>query len=81
VTDVIYAGNICDVFMDAGGVPLRAQVTPADFERLAIGDGMVAAFDTRSMWPVPADDEVAAVDDESAGIDPTVPQRRIEVTA
>ena len=65
VTDVIYAGSICDVFMDAGGLKLRAQVTPADLERLAVGDGVSATFDSRTVWPVPAGEDPVA-DAESA---------------
>lgn len=69
VKDVIYAGNICDVFLEAGGLQLRAQVTPADLERLVIGDGVAATFDTRSVWPVPADDEAFGAGDEGVGVD------------
>jgi iron(III) transport system ATP-binding protein len=56
VEDVIYAGNICDVFMNFAGLRLRAQVTPGDLEGLTVGDGVVATIDARSIWPVPAED-------------------------
>ncbi len=63
VIDVIYAGNICDVFMDARGISLRAQVTPAELAKLSVGDGVVAAFDSSSVWPVPADDEAVKMEE------------------
>ncbi|MGF9648815.1 ABC transporter ATP-binding protein [Pseudarthrobacter oxydans] len=56
VEDVIYAGNICDVFMNFAGLRLRAQVTPGDLEGLTVGDGVAATIDARSIWPVPAED-------------------------
>jgi iron(III) transport system ATP-binding protein len=56
VEDVIYAGNICDVFMNFSGLRLRAQVTPGDLEGLNVGDGVAAIIDARSIWPVPAED-------------------------
>lgn len=56
VEDVIYAGNICDVFMNFAGLRLRAQVTPGDLEGLAVGGGVAATIDARSVWPVPAED-------------------------
>ena len=62
VVDIIYAGNICDVFLNASGLSLRAQVTPGDLEGLSVGDGVTAIFDSRSVWPVPADDAIASVD-------------------
>jgi ABC-type Fe3+/spermidine/putrescine transport system ATPase subunit len=66
VEDVIYAGNICDVFLNFSGLRLRAQVTPGDLEKLSIGDGVTAIADAKSIWPVPGD--FTTTDTEGANV-------------
>ncbi|MFJ5698645.1 ABC transporter ATP-binding protein [Arthrobacter sp. NPDC093139] len=77
VEDVIYAGNICDVFLNVSGLRLRAQVTPGDLEGLSVGDGVTAIFDSRSIWPVPADDATASVDAVGVRVDEDVPMAAV----
>jgi iron(III) transport system ATP-binding protein len=73
VEDVIYAGNICDVFLNVSGLRLRAQVTPGDLEGLSVGDGVSVIFDSRSVWPVPADDATASLEAVVTQVDDELP--------
>ncbi len=52
VTDLVYAGNLCDAFVDVGGTPIRAQLRPVDLAQLALGDEVHVSFDRRSVWAV-----------------------------
>ena len=77
VVDLVYAGNVCDAFLDIDGTPFRAQVLPHELEQLSIGDRVVASFAPRTAWAV-ADDasiEDAEEDEEiEAGTHAVEPQ-------
>ncbi len=66
VRDVVYAGNLCDVFLNVGEFKVRAQVHPNQIEGFAPGDDVSAVFDARSVWPVTKDTVSEDAGDEAA---------------
>ena len=72
VTDMVYAGNVCDVFLDFVGTRIRAQVTPMDFARLDIGGGVDMVFEPQSVWPVPRATTGDVVDESEVDAEPSV---------
>ena len=52
VSDLVYAGNLCDAFVDISGTQLRAQLLPIELSQLSVGDQVNAVFDARSVWTV-----------------------------
>ena len=76
VTDMVYAGNVCDVFLDFSGKRIRAQLVPADYARLTVGGAVDMVFEPQSVWPVPRDSEGEPVDesevDSEASFEPVV---------
>ena len=77
IRDIVYAGNLCDVFLNVGELKVRAQVHPSRVEGFAPTDEVAAVFDARSVWPVTRDTESedadeAAVDEPSAEPAPDV---------
>ncbi len=52
VSDLVYAGNLCDAFVDMAGTQLRAQLLPIELSQLSVGDQVNAVFDARSVWTV-----------------------------
>ena len=52
IRDLVYAGNLCDAFVDIGQTQLRAQLLPSELVRLAVGDNVRAVFDSHSVWTV-----------------------------
>jgi iron(III) transport system ATP-binding protein len=74
VRDVVYAGNLCDVFLNVGEFKVRAQVHPGRIEGFAPGDEASAVFDARSVWPVPRDAISENAEGKDAGdASPTAP--------
>ena len=75
VRDVVYAGNLCDVFLNVGEFKVRAQVHPNQIEGFAPGDDVSAVFDARSVWPVTKDTVSEDAGDEAADDEsPVVPE-------
>ncbi len=84
VRDIVYAGNLCDVFLAVGEFKVRAQVHPSQVEGFGAGDDVSAVFSAKSVWPVIRDanepevgegaDETAALPepDVTSGLAPTV---------
>jgi ABC-type Fe3+/spermidine/putrescine transport system ATPase subunit len=66
VKEIVYAGNLCDVFLDVDEYSVRAQVNPYSVEGFAAGDRVSAVFDARSVWPVPRDPDSASTAVEDA---------------
>lgn len=63
IRDIVYAGNLCDVFLTVGEFKARAQVLPTEIEGFSPGEEVCAVFDSRSVWPVPRDVSVGDLDD------------------
>jgi iron(III) transport system ATP-binding protein len=72
VADMVYAGNVCDVFLDFSGTRIRVQVTPADYARLNIGGGVDMVFEPQSVWPVPRDTTGDVVDESEVDGEPSL---------
>jgi iron(III) transport system ATP-binding protein len=76
VRDIVYAGNLCDVFLAVGEFKVRAQVHPNQVEGFSAGDMVSAVFDARSVWPVPKEgaeqdaEGQADLDDSSTVLEP-----------
>jgi hypothetical protein len=65
VNEIVYAGNLCDVFLNVGEYSVRAQVHPFSMEGFVASDRVSVVFGARSVWPVPRDSDssTTAVDD------------------
>jgi iron(III) transport system ATP-binding protein len=65
VNEIVYAGNLCDVFLNVGEYSVRAQVHPLSMEGFVASDRVSVVFGARSVWPVPRDSDssTTAVDD------------------
>ena len=67
IRDIVYAGNLCDVFLDVDNLKVRAQVHPTEVDEFSAGDSVDAVFDGRSVWPVPRDGSMKdAIEDASS---------------
>ena len=56
VQDVVYAGNLCDAFVDVSGQRIRVQVRPTELVALTPGLGVDVCFDATDAWAVPIDE-------------------------
>lgn len=65
VKDIVYGGNICDVFFDLKGTRLRAQLVPSDCNRLSLDEPVEISIDAVTVWPVPEASDDQPVVDES----------------
>ena len=66
IAEIVYAGNLCDVFLKVGEFNVRAQVLPSAVARFAAGEQVNAVFNTGTVWPVPRDPDAAVDADEEA---------------